>query len=381
MNICIVNPGFQMGGAEKITTELANFLSVKNNVTVVDFNGTNKYYYQLEPNINTDFTIPKLPFKRKVIRKLGNLQYKFTQKDINPVIVYKEQANKLVKVFKLGNFDLVVLSQGLLTSLIPYIKSKLPYLKIIAWQHNSYDIYVNKYYKNILKYFLSGVKQADSIVCLTQQDAESFKKLNPSSTCIYNSLTLENPIISNLTSKNILFAGRLVIEQKGLDYLVELAKRIDDEWKILIAGDGIDKENIKKMILESSLEEKVILYGNLKSEELKSFYSKGSIFVSTSRWEGFGLVITEAMASGLPIISFDNFGPNEILSKGEFGILIDKYDLKTFSEQLLLLANSIEERMYWKNKSLERSKDFQRENIMKLWEQHIKFIFENKEIK
>src|SRR5699024_31896 len=102
-------------------------------------------------------------------------------------------------------------------------------------------------------------------------------------------------------------------EQKGLDYLIEIGKVLNENWEILVAGDGADKDTFNQMIKENYLEDKIILKGSLKSEELVDLYKSGSIFISTSRWEGFGLVITEAMSFGLPIVSFNNSGPREIL--------------------------------------------------------------------
>lgn len=371
MNIGIVNPGFDMGGAERICIELANSLSAKNQISLIDFSGNNVYFYKTAPEIKKVLTIPQLTSKRITIRKLLSLKYKITKRDMNPVTMYKEQAVALLKVLEKARFDLIIMSQGLVTALIPYIKSKLPDLKIIAWQHNNYDVYVNNYNRNILKYYKQGLKQADLVVCLTENDAEKFRKINPASIYIYNILTIEEPLISDVKNKHILFVGRLAMEQKGLDFILDLAKRLEDGWDILVAGDGVDREKFKNMIFSAALEDKIILAGNLNSSELKEFYSKGSIFISTSRWEGFGLSITEAMASGLPVIGFDNLGPAEILANGKYGILIKKFDIDHFSAQLGLLMKDYKLRKSWSQKSLERAEDFKEESIINQWEKQI----------
>lgn len=157
------------------------------------------------------------------------------------------------------------------------------------------------------------------------------------------------------------------MEQKGLDYLIEIAKKIEDEWKIVIAGDGPDKEKFIQMIKKNKLEQKIIVKGALENQQLIQLYLSGSIFISTSRWEGFGLVITEAMSFGLPIVSFDNSGPREILKGGKYGILIEKNNIQQFIDSLLILLKDIRRRKILQQKSLERIKDFNIDVISKKW--------------
>lgn len=356
-----------MGGAERITTELANLLSEDYHVTVVDFSGENYFYYDLNSSINLENSVPRTNFKRKVVRKLRNNLYKINKKDINPLIIYKEQVEALINICKNNKYDVLIVSQGELTALIPYIKARIPKLKIIAWQHSSYYIYVNNYYRKYLKYYLEGVQKADHIVCLTKNDQKFFEEKNSKSICIYNPLTLKDPIISDIQNQNIIFVGRTEIEVKGLDYLIELAKNINPDWKIQVAGEGYDTEVFKDLIKKNGLENTIIMHGKLQEKELKHFYSTGSIFISTSRWEGFGLVITEAMSSGLPIISFDNLGPSEILAHGQFGVLVEKNNLEVFSRELKCLMDSQEQRKEWQQKSLLRARDFNNENIIRVW--------------
>lgn len=375
MNICIVNIGFQMGGAERVITELSNLLEKSHRVNLIDFSGHNNFFYAVNASINTNFYMPQKTLKRKIISNIHKIKNRITRKSIDPIHMFQEQVDAFERILKNNAFDIVIFCQGHLTSLIPYYKSKFPMLKMIAWQHNNYDIYATKYHKDVLKAYFEGIKQSDCVVCLTKSDEKLFKKINTNSVCIYNPLTIEKPIISNVKQKIIIFVGRLVIEQKGLDLLIELAKRIDNEWRIYVAGDGVDREKFERKLTDSSLNKKVIMKGNLNSDELRTFYAEGAIFISTSRWEGFGLVITEAMASGLPIISFNNAGPSEILDNGKYGLLVDKYNLNEFAKKLAVLTGDLSVREYWKNQSLKRAKDFSRTNIQEQWERQIKELW------
>ncbi|WP_366247713.1 glycosyltransferase [Terribacillus aidingensis] len=366
--ICLVNDGFDLGGVQRVTTELANALNKNDNeVTVLDFSGKNYYYYKLASSIKKPNAIRKRTINRKIITKFKNYKYKITGDPIKASLIFKDQYKDLLKYLKVNNFDFIIVCQGNLTAAIPLIKKASPFSKIVAWQHNNYDVYMNKYYSNIIDDYCMGLEKADLVVCLTNEDVSEFARHNSNTISIYNPLTLTEPKVSNLNNKNIIFVGRLEIQQKGLDYLLEISKHLNPEWKIIIAGDGSDRKKFERLIKNNNLIEKIKLLGALSSEELADLYATGSIFISTSRWEGFGLVITEAMASGLPIVSFNNSGPKEITGEGRYGILIDKYDCNEFINAVNNLINNKSERVNLHTLSLERSKDFSISSIERIW--------------
>ncbi|WP_036058982.1 glycosyltransferase [Paenilisteria weihenstephanensis] len=101
--------------------------------------------------------------------------------------------------------------------------------------------------------------------------------------------------------------------------------------------------------------------------ELHQYYSTCSIFLHTSRYEGFGLVIIEAMAFGLPVISFNTTGSEEILT-GKYGILIPQNDIEQYVVELKKMMLSIETRRVWQEKSLQRSKDYLPREILGKWQ-------------
>ena len=103
-------------------------------------------------------------------------------------------------------------------------------------------------------------------------------------------------------------------------------------------------------------------------DDVKKYFLESSIFVSTSRWEGFGLVITEAMECGLPVVAFDNSGPKEIINKNEVnGILVPNHDIEIFAEKLFELINNEKKRKSISYNAILRAKDFNVKNIIKEW--------------
>ncbi|PAD35122.1 glycosyltransferase, partial [Terribacillus saccharophilus] len=193
-------------------------------------------------------------------------------------------------------------------------------------------------------------------------------------THIYNPLTIKTNEISNLHHKNIVFISRLSLEQKGLDYLVEVARNLSEGWKLHIAGDGPDREWLEEQIVKYNLINKVVIHGRMDPDNIIELYLLSSLFISTSRWEGFGLVLTEAMSVGLPIVAFKNQGPSEILADGKYGVLIEKGNTRKFCEVINGLTSSLEQRTKYQELSLKRVKDFDTKEITQQWDTQFKKI-------
>jgi len=133
--------------------------------------------------------------------------------------------------------------------------------------------------------------------------------------------TSEKPFSSTL---NLGILGGMGNYRKGLDILlksVSLLKNTD--LLVHIGGDGILLEKFKMQSKELGVYKKCKFYGGISAEDIPDFYSRLDIFVLASRDETFGVVVVEAMASGLPVIATDCGGPKEIITS-ETGVLIEK---------------------------------------------------------
>jgi L-malate glycosyltransferase len=123
---------------------------------------------------------------------------------------------------------------------------------------------------------------------------------------------------------NIGILGGMGNYRKGLDILIKSVSLLKDmDLMVHIGGDGILLEKFKKLAKESGVFEKCKFYGEILTEDIPGFYSRLDVFVLASRDETFGVVVVEAMASGLPVIATDCGGPKEIITR-DTGLLVEK---------------------------------------------------------
>ncbi|OIL00604.1 glycosyl transferase family 1, partial [Oenococcus oeni] len=252
-----------------------------------------------------------------------------------------------------------------------HIFKRNPNLKVVLWIHESYES-LQKTSKNYMKLFNQGIKEADCIVCLTQDSYNYFSKLNSNCVLIPNFVHLPgNSQISDLSSRNISATSRIsfFLGIKGIDVLVETAKFISSKYNITFAGSGSEKEIKKLNRIEKNegVSNRIILEGPLHDAELLHHYVNSSLFISTSRSESFSLTILEAMSLGLPIVAFSTAGARYLLDNGKYGCIIEQGAVQEFAKRVNQLMNNDKKLLRYQRLSLKRAKDFNPTKIMEKW--------------
>lgn len=376
MNIVFVNEIFGMGGLERVSYVVGEGISSYKNVYFYScFSDDN--FYDIPKNFidGRDFLL-KVPFLNKVKNKSMRLIDKIKGEEYNPSKTMHFTLMKLVKFINNNDIDVAVISGPLLIACIPFIKHRTK-VKTVAWLHNNYDVYMNDYAELFLTSFKDGLNVSNGAVCLTESDLKKYKHLNEKTVRISNPLTVISNGKSDLKNKIISFTGRYSFEHKGIDFLVEIAKKIPTDWKISVAGTGNTNEikKFEQLIKQNNLEKKIILRGPLKDNLLNEHYINSSIYLMTSRWEGFGLVLLEAMNFGLPIIAFSQSGSKEILEDGKYGMIIENGNVEEIVKAINQMCSDINIRKQYQQLSLNRISDFEGNQITKEW---IKYIDELK---
>ena len=169
--------------------------------------------------------------------------------------------------------------------------------------------------------------------------------------------------------KVVLGAGRLTW-QKGFDLLIDAfvpIAREHPDWQLRIYGDGNREQRLRRRILRHGVYNNVFLMG--ATQRLGEFMSRASLFALSSRYEGFGMVIVEAMSKGLPVVSFDcPRGPAEIIEPGRDGILVPPQDVAGMTQALLELIHESDKRKQYGAAAVEKAQKFEISAIGSQWE-------------
>lgn len=188
------------------------------------------------------------------------------------------------------------------------------------------------------KYWMSGlvkkVRQLDRFVVLTEYDRQAWQEI-PRVDVIPNPLPFYPKIISSIRKKRVISVGRY-FDEKGYDLLLQswsLVEKANPEWELVIFGEG-NRPYYERIAASLGLDlNRCILNDSISDVEKE--YLESSLFVCTSRFEGFGMGIIEAMACGLPVVAFDClWGPRSIITDGEDGLLVENGNIGKMAETL-----------------------------------------------
>lgn len=146
----------------------------------------------------------------------------------------------------------------------------------------------------------------------------------------------------------ILFVGRL-IDWKGVNILVSSMKKVRDtvrNARLVIVGDGPERKSLADRVKELGLEDSVTFTGQVSGMELKDYYSRASVFVLPSitvnnQTEGLGVVLLEAMASGVPVIGSNTGGIPDIIEDGVNGLLVQPGDPKALADAIIRILSDL----------------------------------------
>ena len=213
-----------------------------------------------------------------------------------------------------------------------------------------------------------SVRHAQHIVALTDGDAQDWREINQN-VCVIPNMVHLNPIgrYCDYNSKSVIFVGRFST-QKDISSLLSIWDIVHQrypDWTLQIFGGyGEEQEILLPQI--QRMNSNVIVHE--PNNDIFKYYLESSIFLLTSRFEPFGLVIPEAMSCGLPVVAFDcPYGPADIITDGQDGFLIKNRDIHAFAEKVCLLIENPELRKMMGQVGVQSSKRYDASLIMPFW--------------
>ena len=208
----------------------------------------------------------------------------------------------------------------------------------------------------------------DHIVLLTEEDKQLHWSFDHRISVIPNPVIFFPVSPSSLQNKTVIAVGRLVY-QKNFESLIRswaFVHQQHEDWILEIWGDGKLKSRLQEQINLNRLEEVVLLKGY--TDDILSKYAKASFLVCSSLFEGFGLMILEAMSAGLPIISYAcPCGPKDLVRENDNGFLVQPQDEKLLAERICRLIEDDDLRQKMGASARESAKDYDIEKITKMW--------------
>lgn len=217
------------------------------------------------------------------------------------------------------------------------------------------------------KYLLSHLKPASCVIALTEQDARDWKPYVKEVIIIPNFITIKPQPAKDYSTKRVISAGRYAYE-KGYDMLLKAWTLVNKDypaWELHIYGDG-DIAPYMQQSEQLRITNSVFLHPS--TSDIAKEFSNSSIFVMSSRYEGFGLVLIEAMSCGLPCISFDcPYGPRNIIKDKHDGILVKGKNIYNLAESLKLLISDTDIRKKYGLNALKSVNRFDKHSIMEQW--------------
>lgn len=381
--ICfVVDSIFSIGGVQRVTAVIAKALAKEYDVTILTFDDpatkdTTLYDLQEADIHYRFFRYPSVGRWKTYYCKAYSALYRkilpqtpLTSNWYAHSSFPSEKQNALAKVLQEGSYDVIIGDHAPLAVRLAACKPLLGQARLIGWIHNSHEALFGEKSTYIgpelRKHYAYQLAKLHHTIVLCQYDARQY----PFPTeVIYNPLTLEPGAAAEGTSRRFLAVGRFSRLHKGFDLLIEAFRLFADknkEWSLDIVGEGVEDPLYRKMIADYNLSDRITIHPF--TNDIQTYYSNAQVYVLSSRWEGFGLVLVEAMAHGLPVVSSDLPTSKEIM--GDFGLYFENGNVKELAQRLEE-ATHIE----WQKKSqeaLEIAKRFDIKNIISQWEKLIK---------
>lgn len=360
---------YMAGGVERVLTLKANYFAehLGYDITIILTEGKDKpLFYPLSDKvkvINLDIGFEELwtcSFIKKVFVYLKK-QYLFK----------KLLKQELLRIRPDITVSLLRREINFLTSINDGSK-KIGELHVNRSNYRNFEQGNTNVIKNLFSKFwmnslVKNLKRLDKFVVLTEEDSNNWTELN-NIVVIPDPLTFSPSSYSSLSEKRVIAVGRYVY-QKGFDLLIQSWSIVEKEcpdWSLTIIGQG------NRLEYESLMDELYVDRSRCKlmgpTDTIQDEYMNSSLLVMSSRFEGFGMVLVEAMSCGLPVVSFDcPCGPKDIIQDHVDGLLVENGNVEKLAGAIIWMIQHPERRKAMAGKAVENVQRFGIDQIAEKW--------------
>lgn len=345
------------GGIEMAISNLSSMLSDKYEVNIVsNYKLYDKIPYKIDNKvkitylIDDDLAIRVSSYKEKFFHfkfislfkelfndylKKGKIIKLFCD-TFNSIRVVYLKKKLMVDYIKSCNSDVIISTRVEITELLnKYYKGNAKLIFQEHSHHNNNEDYINR--------ILKSLKNIDYFMPVSRKLTKFYKnKVKGNTKVMYSPLCVDYipEKESKKSDKNLISIGRLSSEKGFLDLIdvFSIINEKDDECKLHIIGDGVDRTKIENKINDLNLSESITLYGYKDKKFIREKLNDMSIYLMTSYEESFGLVLLEASSYGIPSIAFSSAeGATEIINNDVDGYIIENRDKEQMANKTLEL--------------------------------------------
>jgi glycosyltransferase involved in cell wall biosynthesis len=347
------------GGAERTVVNILNHLNKEEiePILVLGSNDNNEYLHLLDPNIR--------------IVKLGCLRAKHCLFKLRSVII-KEEPDTIFTTLNFNNI-LLILARILI------IKKINTVVRVANNHTQAGNISKTKKFTIFLLYNLFADRVIALSIGVKNDLADNFRIKKDKIKVIYNpvdvsaiskqSLEKVDDFTKYENEKIVIAVGSLE-KQKDFETLINAFKIVSVDVplsRLIILGKGTKESELKQLTINLKINDKVEFLGFKKNPY--KYMKKADVFVLSSKWEGFGHVIVESMATGTPVISTNcESGPSEIIGNNKFGLLVPVEDHVELAKGIIELLNNDNKRESYAASGIKRALNFNAKNITKEYE-------------
>lgn len=361
------------GGIETATINTANSLCDKYDIEIMSFyNLDNNQANKLNSKIKIKYLYNGNPNKEEFLKSLHNHKIFNTLKEgIKASKILLKKRIKVIKYIKNCKSDYIVSTRCEFSTLLSKYGNNNTVK--IAQEHRYHNN--DKKYINTIKNKYNNIDYLFALTKCLYNDYKEFLKNNKHTKVeLVPNMLYEIPKYnSKLDKKNIITISRLEYGKKNDDIIKSFSKIKESNWKLYIIGDGKEFNNLKKLINDLNLNNKVILTGYKNKEEINKYMLDSSLFLMASITEGLPMVLLEAMSYGIPCIAYDvPSGVNDIIEDGRNGYIIKNRNELEYIKRIEEVINDSKLRNKLGLNAKEKAKEFSKEKIVNIWKNILK---------